>query len=100
MIKFTRPIVFFDLETTGKDVKKDQIVQYHMIKLNDQGNVLEILTDYVRPTIDISEAAFKVHGINQASLENYLDFSFHATTILKFIGDCDLAGFGVLHFDV
>ncbi|NCG33167.1 MAG: 3'-5' exonuclease, partial [Proteobacteria bacterium] len=36
-----RPLIFFDLEITGLDVKKDRIVELALIKITPQGDVLE-----------------------------------------------------------
>ncbi|MBQ2393966.1 MAG: 3'-5' exonuclease, partial [Alistipes sp.] len=37
-LKLKRPIVFFDLETTGVDTSKDRIVEISMIKVMPNGD--------------------------------------------------------------
>ena len=38
-----RPLLFFDLETTGLDVEKDRIIELALIKLTPQGDVLSLI---------------------------------------------------------
>lgn len=94
-----RPIVFFDTETTGTDVLKDQIVELSMIKINIDGKV-EPRTKRFRPTIPISKEAQEVTGITNEDLEKEQPFSKYATGILDFIIGTDLAGYNIIRFDV
>jgi DNA polymerase III alpha subunit (gram-positive type) len=58
-LTLNRPIVFFDLETTGTDVQNDRIVQISLLKLHPNNNE-EILTLLVNPGIPIPAAASAV----------------------------------------
>ena len=40
-LKLNRPVVFFDLETTGTNIASDRIVEISMVKLHPDGHVVE-----------------------------------------------------------
>jgi DNA polymerase-3 subunit epsilon len=61
-LTLVRPIVFFDLETTGTDVQNDRIVQISLLKLYPDNNE-EILTLLVNSGVPIPTEASAVHGI-------------------------------------
>lgn len=96
-----RNIVFFDLETTGTDITKDQIIQLSMIKTHrnlrlDSINNLDL---YIKPTIPINAVAQEVHGITMEYLNDSKHFEEHADEIFSFIDGCDISGFNILNFD-
>ena len=55
-LKLTRPIIFFDLETTGVNVSHDRIVEISIIKVYPDGREVE-RTYRVNPTIPIPAEA-------------------------------------------
>ena len=61
-LKLNRPIVFFDLETTGTNISSDRIVEISLIKLHPDGRVLE-KTRRVNPEMHIPESATAIHHI-------------------------------------
>jgi len=94
-----RPLVFFDLETTGLDVKKDRIVELALIKVTPQGDVLERVRRF-NPEMAIPAAATAVHGISDADVANEEPFCRRARGLAGLLSDSDLAGFNVRRFDV
>ncbi|MBO4600601.1 MAG: 3'-5' exonuclease [Bacteroidales bacterium] len=100
-----RPIVFFDLETTGVNVGQDHIVQICLHKVNPDG-ITRTVTHYVRPvdgqgrTVHIPEATTQIHGISDADVADKPTFGELAAEIAEFIGDADLAGYNSNKFDV
>ena len=100
-----RPIVFFDLETTGINVGQDHIVQICLYKVNPDG-VCRTATHYVRPvdakgvTLHIPEQTTQIHGITDADVADKPTFRELAPMIAEFIGDSDLAGYNSNKFDV
>jgi len=61
-LSLTRPIAFFDLETTGVDVSKDRIVEISIQKLMPNGDK-ETFTKRVNPEMPIPIESSEVHGI-------------------------------------
>lgn len=98
-LKLTRPICFFDLETTGIDVAKDRIVEISVFKVYPNGNK-ESKTWLVNPTIPIPPQTTAVHGITDEKVANEPTFAELANQVYNMIKDSDLAGFNSDRFDI
>jgi DNA polymerase-3 subunit epsilon len=98
-ITLKRPLVFFDLESTGADRNKDQIIEFCFLSFLPDGSQ-DQFDQYVKPAIKISEAAIAVHGITEQVVSHCHSFKDYADSILQRVSDCDLVGFGILQFDV
>ena len=98
-LKLDRPIVFFDLETTGVDIVKDRIVEICLLKVFPNGNQ-ESKVMRINPTIHIPEEASAVHGIYDADVADCPTFKEVAEEVYDFIRGCDLGGFNSNHFDI
>jgi DNA polymerase-3 subunit epsilon len=98
-LKLKRPIVFFDLETTGLDVVNDRIVEISIVKVYPDGKE-EIKTKRINPTIPISEEASKIHHISNEDVKDEPTFKLIAKSLAQFIEGCDVAGFNSNRFDV
>lgn len=94
-----RPLVFFDLETTGLDLKTDRIVELAFIKVTPLGDVLERERRF-NPGMPIPPEATAVHGITDADVADELPFCRTAKSLAETLEDCDLAGFNVRRFDI
>ena len=98
-LKLSRPICFFDLETTGIDVARDRIVEISIFKVYPNGNK-ESKTWLVNPTIPIPPQTTAVHGITDEKVANEPTFKELATQVHNMIKDSDLAGFNSDRFDI
>ena len=104
-LNLDRPIVFFDLETTGVNVGRDHIIQISMLRVNPNG-VNRTKTEFIRPadengvTIHIPEESTLIHGITDADVADKPTFKEKAMEIAEFRGDSDLAGYNSNKFDV
>ena len=95
-----RPLVFFDLETTGLDVKNDRIVELALIKVTPQGDVLERVRRY-NPGLPIPPEATAVHGITDDDVANEHPFCRTARNLNdELLAGCDLCGFNIRRFDL
>jgi len=94
-----RPLVFFDLETTGLDLKKDRIVELALIKMTPQGDVLERVRRF-DPEMPIPPEATAVHGISDADIANEEPFCRRARGLARILEECDLSGFNIRRFDL
>lgn len=100
-LKLTRPIVFFDLETTGTNITQDRIVEISMIKLlPDQTKQPIVETRRVNPCIPIPAEATAVHGITDEDVAGCRTFKEMAKEIAQFFVGCDIAGFNSNKFDL
>ncbi len=98
-LNLKRPIVFFDLETTGIQIATDRVVEISILKIYPNGNK-ESKTWLVNPEMEIPKHAIDVHGITNEKVANEPTFKELAPTINEMIKDCDLAGFNSNRFDI
>ena len=98
-LKLTKPIVFFDLETTGVNIAQDRIVEISILKVYPNGNK-ESKTWLVNPEIEIPEEAIAIHGITNERVVTEPTFKELAKEISQLIEGCDLAGFNSNRFDI
>jgi DNA polymerase-3 subunit epsilon len=98
-LKLKKPIVFFDLETTGVNVAKDRIVEISILKLHPDGKK-EVKTRRVNPQMPIPKESSEIHGIYDDDVKDEPTFKAMAKSLVKFIGNSDLAGYNSNKFDV
>ena len=77
-----RPLVFFDLETTGLDLKQDRIVELAFIKWTPHGDILERERRF-NPGIPIPPESTAVHGITDADVADELEFCRTARSLAE-----------------
>ncbi len=98
-LQLQRPIVFFDLETTGFDMEKDRIVELCAIKVFADGRQEE-RHHIINPGIFIPKEATAIHGIDNDKVIDAPFFSALANNLADFFTNCDLAGFNIFQFDM
>ena len=98
-LELKKPIIFFDLETTGVNLQSDRIVEICYIKVFPNGNE-ECKTIRVNPEMHIPEESSAIHGIYDKDVVNCPTFRELATNIAKDFKGCDLAGFNSNRFDI
>ena len=104
-LKLTRPIVFFDLETTGTNPLKDRIVEISYLKVDREGNE-QAATYRVRPVdslgrqIKSDPGAVAVHGITDEELADKPTFRELSGELSAVFADSDIAGYNSNKFDL
>lgn len=98
-LNLTRPIVFFDLETTGVDTAKDRIVEISLLKVYPDQHE-ETHTWRVNPEMQIPESATAIHHITNDDVANAPTFRQLAKNIADIIQGCDLGGYNSNKFDI
>lgn len=98
-LNLTKPMVFFDLETTGINISKDRIVEIAILKVFPNGNK-ESKTWLVNPEMEIPKEAIDIHGITNERIVNEPTFAALAPQVSEMIKGCDLAGFNSNRFDI
>jgi DNA polymerase-3 subunit epsilon len=98
-LNLRKPLVVFDLETTGVNIATDRIVEFAALKVSP-GGAEEWMTMRLNPGIPISPEATRVHGITDADVANAPHFRDVARKIAAFLEGCDLAGFNSMKFDI
>ena len=98
-LQLERPLVFFDLETTGTDPTRDKIVEISILRVEPDGGRLA-RTRRVDPECPIPAGATAVHGIGDEDVRGEPPFRKVARGLLDLLDGADLAGFNVRRFDV
>jgi DNA polymerase III subunit epsilon len=98
-LKITKPIAFFDLETTGVNVGLDRIVEISILKINPDGTQ-ESKTKRVNPEMPIPHEVSLIHGIYDKDVANEPTFKQIASSLNQFLLNTDLAGYNSNKFDI
>ena len=98
-LNLSKPIAFFDIESTGTQVAADRIVEICVLKINPDGTE-EVKTRRINPTIPIPNEVSLIHGIYDEDVKDEPPFKAIAKSLADFIGDSDLAGYNSNKFDV
>lgn len=98
-LNLSKPICFFDLETTGVNISKDRIVEISILKVYPDGKE-ESKTWLVNPEIPIPKEVTAIHGISDADVANEPTFKEIGKEIHQMIKDSDLGGFNSNRFDI
>ena len=94
-----RPLVFFDLETTGTNMLTDRIVEISVVKLFPDG-AREVKTRRINPEMHIPEESSAIHGIYDEDVKDKPVFRQIAQSLYIYLEDCDLGGYNIVKFDV
>jgi DNA polymerase-3 subunit epsilon len=98
-LKLEKPLVVFDLESTGVNPRFDRVIEFAAVKRQPGGGE-ESLRLLINPQRPIPPEATAIHGIRDADVRHAPAFAEVARGLLSFLAGCDLAGFGIVRFDV
>lgn len=98
-LNLKKPMVFFDLETTGTDTAHDRIVEISLIKVDPNGEKT-IKTRRINPEIPIPAEASAIHHITDEDVKDCPTFKQIAKSLKAFIEGCDFGGFNSNRFDL
>jgi len=98
-LNLTKPIIFFDLETTGVNFQSDRIVEISYIKVWPNGQE-ESRTIRVNPERPIPPEATAVHHITDADVAGERPFREVARELARTFQGCDIGGFNSNKFDL
>lgn len=98
-LNLKKPLVVFDLETTGLDIVNDRIIQLSFIKVYPDGK--EERGDHlINPGRHIPEMITELTGIDDEKVKDAPSFKQISTTLAETFKGCDFAGFNSNRFDV
>lgn len=99
MLTLSRPLVFFDLETTGVDPYNDRIVQIGVIKLFPDGTQEEKQW-LINPGTPIPKEVTAIHGISDEMVKDAPMLGDIAQELHTLFDGVDLGGYNVRNFDI
>ena len=94
-----KPLVVFDLETTGLDLVSDRIIQISFIKIypdwkEERENI------FINPERPIPSSVVALTGISDADVADAPTFKQKAKELADKFSGCDFAGFNSNRFDI
>lgn len=94
-----KPLVVFDLETTGLDLVSDRIIQISFIKIypdwkEERENI------FINPERPIPSSVVALTGISDADVADAPTFKQKAKELVDKFSGCDFAGFNSNRFDI
>ena len=98
-LNLQKPLVIFDLETTGLDLVKDRIIQLSYIKVYPNGHEVRG-NELINPEKTIPNEVVQLTGITNADVKDKPTFKQLATKLCEVFTGSDIAGFNSNHFDV
>jgi DNA polymerase-3 subunit epsilon len=98
-LNLTKPLVIFDLETTGLDLVKDRIIQISYIKVYPDGRE-ERGNELVNPEKPIEPIITQLTGITNEDVKDKPTFKQLGAVLAEKFTGCDFAGFNSNHFDI
>lgn len=98
-LNLKRPLVVFDLESTGLDLVNDRIIQISFVKIMPDGTEKR-KSLFVNPEKDIPQEVQRLTGITDEDVEKAPTFKELAKDLANEFEGCDFAGFNSNRFDV
>ncbi len=98
-LNLTKPLIVFDLETTGLDLVRDRIIQLSYIKVYPEGEE-ERVNQFFNPGRAIPQEVVELTGITNDMVANAPTFQQKAQSLNEAFTGCDFAGFNSNHFDI
>lgn len=98
-LNLDKPLVVFDIETTGTNISSDKIVEIGLVKIKPDGLVQkrEYLLD---PEIRIDPESTAIHGIRNRQVKGQPKFKDKAQELFEIFNDCYYSGFNISVFDL
>lgn len=98
-LNLTKPLVIFDLETTGLEIAKDRIIQISYIKVSPDGTE-ERKNYFVNPERTIPQEVQELTHITDDMVKDAPTFKALSHTLAQDFAGCDFAGFNSNNFDI
>ena len=98
-LNLTKPLVIFDLETTGLDLVKDRVIQISFIKVMPNGQE-ERGDELINPEKPIEPIITQLTGISNEDVKDKPTFKQLAQKFADTFKGCDFAGFNSNNFDI
>lgn len=98
-LSLKKPIVFFDLETTGTDNVRDRIVELAFVKLLPDGSTQKYVKR-INPGMPIPAETSAIHGITNEDVKDAPMFKHIAHELFDWMKGCDLGGYNSSKFDI
>lgn len=99
LLKLDKPLVIFDLETTGLILTMDKIIEIAYIKIFPNGRVMKD-DIFINPEMEISKESTEIHGITNDDVAQMPPFRGKAKELFDVFAGSYYGGFNVINFDL
>ena len=106
-LKLERPLLFFDIESTGLNIATDGIIELSFVKVMPEGGAPRVKTWRIKPwdyknhrVIPINPSASEVNGVKDEDLVDCPKFIEVLPEVAGWLAGSDLAGFNSTKFDL
>ena len=99
ILQLDKPLIIFDLETTGLSLSMDKIIEIAYVKIFPDGRMKED-DIFLNPEMKISDESVAVHGIRNEDLEGKKIFRDVAQELWDVFSDCYYGGYNIINFDL
>jgi DNA polymerase-3 subunit epsilon len=98
-LNLRKPLIFFDLETTGLNIMTDRIIEIAYLKVFPNGDE-ESRKMRINPEMSIPAESTEIHHITDDDVRNCPTFRQVAQMLANVFKGCDIAGYNSNNFDV
>lgn len=98
-LNLRKPLIFFDLETTGLNIMTDRIIEIAYLKVFPNGDE-ESRKMRINPEMPIPAESTEIHHITDVDVRNCPTFRQVAQMLANVFKGCDIAGYNSNNFDV
>lgn len=99
LLPLDRPLVVFDLETTGLATAEDKIVEVAYEKILPSGEIIAAV-HRINPGRPIPSEASAIHGIYDADVAEAPSFAKLSYELWNMFDGADVSGFNIVGFDI
>jgi DNA polymerase-3 subunit epsilon len=99
LLKLDKPLILFDIESTGLSLSYDRIVELAYIKIQTNGRDMK-KTLLLNPEVPIPPEATEIHGITDDKVKGEPTFREKANELWDIFNDCYYGGFNVINYDL
>lgn len=99
LIKLDKPLVVFDLETTGLAINMDKIIEIAYLKIMPDGRSIQD-DIFLNPEMSVSSEATEIHGLTNDDLADKPTFREKAQELWEIFSNSYYSGFNIINFDL
>ncbi|OQA38875.1 MAG: hypothetical protein BWY51_00683 [Parcubacteria group bacterium ADurb.Bin316] len=99
ILKLDKPLVIFDIETTGPNISIDKIVEIAYIKIWENGKMKRD-DIYINPEVTIGKEVSAIHGLDNENLKDRPTFQQKSQELFDVFSNCFYGGFNIINFDL
>lgn len=99
LLKLDKPLIIFDIKTTGPGLSSDKIIEIAYIKIMPSGRAI-VENLLLNPKIEVSELSISLHDLTNEDLKDEPTFREKANELRDIFDNCYYAGYNTRDFDL